>query len=263
MAVSAPEINDARHDHRTREENVILIGDRLSFWFESVDSLRFETALTARREFPADGSGLGVERIELPVVAAGVSRAVRDGRSGGRRTTRGPFPKLLPGLCVDGVDVSVVPAEIKHLVLADRRRDHAIAGREFPFYPMRLPRRLAGVRSRMRGVAAKHRLPMGQGRERNRDQPRDKAEEFHGTVAVARRITRGCSNGPWIIAPLISPDSLRKRPSYVIPNSSDLMVRKSPSWVRRVTGTLFVFLPTITNSRPAVSGPRFANFIVT
>src|ERR1044072_7770052 len=184
MAVSASEINDARHDHRTREKNVVLVGDRLSFWFESVDSLRFETALTARRGFPADGSGLGGERIKLAVVAAGVNRPVRDCRSGSRRSTRGPFPKLLPGFRVDGVDVSVVPAEIKHLVLADRRRDHAIAGREFPFYAMKLPRRLARVRSRMRGVAAKHRLPMGQSRERNRDEPRDNAKEFHGAVGV-------------------------------------------------------------------------------
>src|SRR5205085_12111363 len=130
------------------------------------------------------------------------------------RSTRRPFPNLPAGFRVDRVDVPVVAAKIKDFVVPDRRRNDAVACREFPFYPMKLPRRLRARFPGVRRVAAEHRLRMR--RERHRDRAKANRETknadpvpFHDVL----RKTSGASIAPWLSVPLISPDSFQTRPS--------------------------------------------------
>src|SRR2546423_12206904 len=122
---------------------------------------------------------------------------------------------------------------------------------------MKLPGRLRHRFSGMGRIATEHRLRRSNAHKNQRAQSDEEAKD-HGVL----RSASGASIGPWLTVPLISPDCFEKRPSNVIPNSSDLTVTKSPSCVTRLTGTLFTFLPTIVNSTPAASAPRFENFIV-
>src|ERR1700704_4351062 len=119
VSVPASEINRALRDHRTRQENVVLIDDRLGLRLEAVNSFRFEPALTAGGEFPFYRAGLRIERVKFSVIAGRVNDSVRDRGSAGRRAARGPLPNLAAGLGIDRVDVAVVAAEVEHLVLPD------------------------------------------------------------------------------------------------------------------------------------------------
>ena len=158
MPVTAPEVDRALHHDRAREKDIERISHRLVLRLQPIQSLRFETPLAARRELPSDRAGAGIERIQFPVVANRVERSVDHRRSRWRRPARGLFPNLPPGLGSDGIDVPVVAAKIDDTVAPDWRRDDPIAGRKFPFDPMKLARRRTRIHPGMRRITAKHRL---------------------------------------------------------------------------------------------------------
>ncbi len=161
VSVAAAEVNGALDYDRARKKHVELVGDRLRLRLKSVNSLCLKAPLAFRRELPFNRPGLRVQRIEFPVVAAGVNEPVRDGRRARRRPASGPFPNLPARFRIDRVDVAVVPAEIDDLVVPDRRRNDSIARREFPFHPMELARRGFFRRSQVRRIPAEHRLRAG------------------------------------------------------------------------------------------------------
>jgi hypothetical protein len=142
ITVAAAEVDRALRYDGTGEKNVELIGHGLVLRGQAVYSLRFKAALAFRREFPPHAARLRVERVKLSVIADDIDGPVCHRGSGRHRAAGWTFPNLTTRFRIDGVDVSVVSAEIKNLVLADRRRNDAIAGRKFPFYMMKLARRL-------------------------------------------------------------------------------------------------------------------------
>src|SRR5205085_8130448 len=111
VSVAAPEKNRALRDHRTRQENVVLIGDRLGLRLEAVNTFRFEAALTARGEFPFYRASLGIERVKFSIVAFRVNDSVRDCGSTRDWAAGGPLPNLAAGLGVDRIAVAVVATE--------------------------------------------------------------------------------------------------------------------------------------------------------
>ena len=165
VAVTTAEVDrTVRHD-RTGKKNVVLIRNRLVLREKPVDSFRFEPTFAFGRELPFDRARPGVEPVKLSVIARGVNESVCDRRSARRRSGRCAFPNLPAGFRVDRVDVSVIAAEIDHLIVPDRRRHDSIARRKLPFHPMKLPRRLRCGLSGMRRVTAKHRLGVGRSRK--------------------------------------------------------------------------------------------------
>lgn len=66
---------------RAREEDIELIRDGLVPGLQAVDTFRFETPFTARRELPLSSSGLCVESVELSIVATDIKPS-RYSRSG-------------------------------------------------------------------------------------------------------------------------------------------------------------------------------------
>src|SRR5687768_14783259 len=209
MAVAASEVNGALRDYRAGEKDIELIGNRLVFRLEAVYSFGLKPPLASGRELPFDGASLRIQRIKFAVVTTGVDNPIRNCRRRRNRSACLAFPNLPPGFSLDGVDVSVVPAEVERLVVEDRRRDHAIARREFPFYAMKLTRCLAGIGPGMRRIAPEHCLRLRELLAKQRHSPDGESKKAHGV----RRITKGTSKGPCVNVPFISRDSLRNRPS--------------------------------------------------
>src|SRR5207249_3721683 len=140
---------------------------------------------------------------KLAIVAPNVTRSVGDSRHRRSRSVRGSLPNLTAGYSINCIHVSVVAAEVDHVVFEHRRRDHAIAGWKFPFHAMELPRRRARIPAGMYGVPAKHRLRVDRcHREKTREQNSDARSAHYGFV---RSNTSGVSIAPCRIAPASFP----------------------------------------------------------
>ena len=64
----------------------------------------------------------------------------------------------MPGVRVDGVNVTVITAEIDPFVVDHRGRNDSIASRKLPFDSVELSRTAPGKRTGMRRVSAEHGL---------------------------------------------------------------------------------------------------------
>src|SRR6516162_9858019 len=93
------------------------------------------------------------------------------------------------------IDVSVIAAEVDDAVLVDGRRDDTVASGKAPLDAMELSRAFSAIDARLRGVAAKHRLPMyGPGSQHHRGEAKHRS--LHDFPPDARRRVSGSSIDP-------------------------------------------------------------------